>query len=304
MDFLVIGAQKCATSWLYCCLREHLQLHLPPVKEEKVYLGGALYHRYGIEWYREQMGNSDNAQAVGDVSVDYLLDRRSPPVIVKYAPDAKFIAVLRDPVERAVSAYFWNLRRGNVLELDVDRGLSRAIDEWRRHGPDQTYNPDAHYYNIIARGLYARQLDRYIDRFGSQSVYLLYYDDIKANPKDAVQRVFRILDVDPTVEPPSLSRRPKQNSYFRPLLRLEQSLPNNAVFGKVSDLANQALCTLGLGREKPTLSAHVEAELRSLFAPHDDRLGGLSRKLPRSNVLTSGSPLPPWVGVRAQSKPS
>jgi hypothetical protein len=295
--FFVIGAQKCATSWLYYCLREHPQLHLPPVKKEKVYLGGALHRKYGTEWYRQHVGTPENGQVVGDVSVDYIFDPRSPAVVEEYASSAKIVALLRDPVDRAVSAYFWNLRRGNVSESSLSKGLSRAIGEWERRGPNHTYDPDAHYYNIIARGLYAKQLKRYVDRFGERSVHLLYYEDVKVRPAETLRRVFRALGVDTGVEPSSLSRRPKQNSYFHPLLQLEQALPNNPLFGKISDVANQALCTLGVGRKKPSLSSEVEAKLRSLFEPQDKRLANLSQQLPRSNVLTPGTPTPSWIDV-------
>lgn len=296
--FFVIGAQKCATSWLYYCLREHHEIHLPSVKKEKIYLGGKLYRRHGITWYREHVGVPDNGQAIGDVSVDYLFDPRSPSVVKEYAPDAKIIALLRDPVDRAVSAYFWNLRLGNVGELDVNEGLSRAIREWNRCGPGQVYKSNAHYYNIIARGLYAKQLERYVIRFGVPSVYLLYYDDIRKRPEETLRSVFRILEVDTTVQPSSLSRRPKKNSYFRPLLRLERSLPNNGLLGKITDLANQALCAIGLGHQKPALAPELEDELRSLFAEQDNQLAELSKRLPRSNVLTPGSPVPPWIDAQ------
>ncbi|WP_251923621.1 sulfotransferase domain-containing protein [Salinibacter ruber] len=299
MDFIVVGAQKCATSWLYYCLRDHPEIHLPSNKREDVYLGSDLHRKYGTDWYFNQIGEPNDGVRVGDISVDYLFDPRSPKAISEEIPDTRIIASLRDPIDRAVSAYYWNLRRGYVSELDVDKGLSRAIGEWERRGPEQSYDPNSHYFNIIARGLYAKQLERYVDRIGTRSVYLLYYEDVKERPKQTLRQAFRALRVDPDFEPSSLSRRPKQNSYFRPLLRLERRLPNNSLFGKMTDVANQVLCMLGMGREKPSLSSNLEAELYSLYESQDTRLTELSKHLPRSNVLTPGTPTPPWIEVHA-----
>ena len=53
LDFLVIGSQKCATSWLFYCLQEHYELLLPTKKNEKEYIGGDIYFQNidGIETF-------------------------------------------------------------------------------------------------------------------------------------------------------------------------------------------------------------------------------------------------------------
>ena len=51
IDFLIIGAQKSATSWLYDCISEHPQICVPKQKKEIEYIGGELYKKNGLEWY-------------------------------------------------------------------------------------------------------------------------------------------------------------------------------------------------------------------------------------------------------------
>ena len=293
--FLIVGSQKCATSWLYYCLSDHPDVDVPEQKLDKVYLGGLLHEKNGDDWYFEYLGQLEHGKIRGDVSVDYLIDPRSPEAIQQALETVKIFASLRSPVERAVSSYFWNLRRGHVQEHNLNEGLLRAAKEWKSMQPKTTYDPEEYCFNMIARGMYARQLERYLDQFGPESLYLLYYEDIRERPLDTLQHLYQALGVDASFRPSSLTRRPKQNSYLRPLLRLERATPNNALFGKATDIAHQVVSAMGLGQERPSLSDEVAEQLRSLYKPSDDRLKKLVRRLPRSNVLTPGDPFPPWT---------
>jgi len=294
MDFIIAGAQKSATSWIYYNLRDHHSLSLPQEKKEKVYLGGDPHEEYDDIWYSKCLDCRDKSSTCGDVSVDYMVNPRSPFAVRDFAGAVKVFASLRSPCHRAVSAYFWNLRQGYVDEVDLNEGISRCIDTWERLNLE-TYDPDASYFNVIERGMYAKQLDRYIEQFGPESLHILYYNDICVRPANTLRRVFRSLEVDPDFKPPSMSRRPKQNSYIRPILWLERSLPNIPLFGKATDIANQTLCKLGLGREKPSLSPKIRDRLQSLYEPQNQQLEQLVQQLPRENILTPGSPVPLWI---------
>jgi len=296
IDFLVIGAQKCATSWLYYCLKEHPSVCLPSVKLEKVYVGGDLHKKYGNKWYKEHLNKNSNNKVTGDISVEYLLNHRSPKFLSKLANNIKLFASLRSPMDRAISAYFWNLRRGNVEEISINKGLKRAITTWEENSIEDVNGLNSYYYDIIERGMYARQIQRYVQHFSKQSIYLIYYDDIRKNAVDTLSRVFSVLGVNPDYRPPSLKRRPKQNSYLRLLLKLERVLPNSSLFGKVTDITNQLFCKLGLGDDRPSLSPGVKRRLQSIYSSCDVRLRDLTQKLPRSNILTPNRPIPPWTG--------
>ncbi|MCS3638179.1 sulfotransferase domain-containing protein [Salinibacter ruber] len=295
MDFLVVGAQKCSTSWLYYCLRDHPDVHLPQKKLERVYLGGELHKKKSDSWYFDFVGEGKEVRIKGDVSVDYMFDPRSAEAVFGTIGPVKIVASLRDPIDRAVSAYFWHLRQGDVEELNPNKGLRKAVEKWKKRSSLSTYNSEEHYANIIGRGCYSAQLQRYMDKFGSELIYITYYADIRQRSVETLSRLYSALGVDPEFKPSSLSRRPKQNSYSRPLLRLERATPNNAFFSKVADIANQALCWLGLGNEKPEIYPQVKNALRSLYEPSNQRLKELVCELPRSNVLTPGDTTPPWM---------
>src|SRR5687768_7836818 len=103
-DFLVIGAQKCATTWLYECLKDHPQICLPKSKKEVEYIGGDLYKEKGMDWYLSLIDHCGEDKVKGDVSVEYIINPDSPEILHTLNPELKFIVSVRNPVDRALSA--------------------------------------------------------------------------------------------------------------------------------------------------------------------------------------------------------
>lgn len=291
MDFFLVGAQKSATSWLYYCLRDHPAIHIPSEKRENIYLGGDRHWKHGTDWYFQHVGEPIDGQRVGDVSVDYLFDPRSAETVEEIAPDARIVAVLRDPVERAISAYYWHLRRGNVSNLDLSAGL-KSCQEAAIAGDSErfTYKSEAYAKNIILRGVYDVQLLRYIEAFGPGRLFVVPMEKIKTTAISVLELVYGFLDVDPTYTPSKLhrKRRPKQNSYLPFLLRCERNAPDWYVINKVLDVANQAACHFGLDRGRPALSEDVHLSLRDYYHDSVERTFEIVRRVPSSRKLWEG----------------
>lgn len=291
MDFLFVGAQKCATSWLYYCLRDHPDLHLPSKKQEEIYLGGDLHRKHGTDWYFQHIGEPKNGQRAGDVSVDYLFDPRSPGAIEEIAPDVRIIAVLRDPVERAISAYCWNLRRGNISNQDLSAGLKRSLETAiAEDSKGTTYDSEEYAKNTILRGVYDAQLSRYTEAFGPKKLFVLPMKKIKTAATSVLESVYGFLHVDPTYRPSGLhrKRRPKQNSYLPFLLQLERSAPDWHFVNKVINVANQAACHVGVDRGRPPLSEDVRAALRDYYRDSVQRTFEIVRNVPSSRNFWEG----------------
>lgn len=264
MDFLVIGAQKCATSWLYDCLKEHADIHLPAKKKEVEYLGGDLYEQNGADWYFGLVAGAEPGQEVGDVSVNYMSDPRSPALVQQYLPGVKLIACLRDPIDRAVSSYFWYSRKDKIPDLGVEEGLAKAVDP-KAELPSEVREA---YDDILRRGFYDDQIARYRAFVPPDRMHYVLYDDVSKDPGGVLRSVFRFLGVDEGFLPASISSQPKKNSYYAPLIALERLAPKSRVAGKVLDLANQMVQRTKLGNEKPTLPPHVVRPLIDLYRPH------------------------------------
>lgn len=256
LDFIAIGAQKCATSWLYYCLKEHPELHLPSHKREVEYLGGALYRDRGTDWYFGRFAGARADQRIGEVSVEYMVDPAAATEVQRHAPDVKLVACLREPVERAISAYYWYVRKGMLPDLPLEEGLIAAAN-----ASDQNVNgPLA---DLIARGRYHRQLERFLDVFGTDRMLVLLYDQVRADPERALSRVFGFLGVDPHYRAASVNDRPKRNSYAPRLIRFERATRGSRIAAHVSDRMNRMVTRW----RAPRLSPALDGRLRGILGP-------------------------------------
>lgn len=288
--FLVLGAQKCATSWLYLCLADHPRLHLPDRKLEVEYLGGDLHRERGDDWYRALVAPPAGRDLEpGDVSVEYLWDPASPGEVARLFPDARLIVSLRDPVARAVSAYHWYQRKGI---LPGTLGLAEALEEgadWlrRTEGSREVGAEAGTPAELVARGRYDIQLARWLERFPAERLLVLDYADVEARPAEVLERVWRFLGVPPHT-PATLDERPKRNTYAPFLGRLERLAPRNRVWAFLLDQAQRRWP----GRPASPLDAVPEPlvrELQEAFAPGMARTAALLASLPAANRPTRPS---------------
>lgn len=220
-NFLIIGAQKAGTTALHFYLKQHPQIYMSPVKEPHFFTneGGKLesqgstseklnlssiadveaYWRQNrssctdIEAYRALFGGVSNETAIGESSTLYLYSSKAPERIQHTIPNVKLIAMLRDPVERAYSAFLYLVRDGKEPLTDFAQALQEEEIRIRSN-----WEPNWHYRQ---RGLYHAQLKRYFDRFDRGQVRVYLYEDFNANPIDTLQDIFRFLGVDDTFTP-------------------------------------------------------------------------------------------------------
>jgi hypothetical protein len=211
-NFLVIGAMKSGTTSLYHYLKQHPQIYVSPGKEVNFFaLEGSQLDFNGaegkerinrsikrefatnIEEYRALFRGVSNETAVGEVSPLYLYSPEAPERITYYIPEAKLIAILRNPIERAYSAYLGITRDGREPLGEFSQALqaekSRIRDNWEWIW---------HYKNV---GFYHVQLKRYFDIFDRDQIKVYLYEDLKADPLCMLQDLFRFIGVDDTFSP-------------------------------------------------------------------------------------------------------
>lgn len=205
--FLIIGAARSGTSSLYQYLGQHPQIYMSPEKEPDYFVHGG--HRFDLrgpggkqvarpvtgdlESYRALFRGASGHAAIGEASTSYLYDPVASGRIQHLLPEAKLIALLRNPVDRAYSAFLNQTRLGHESLLDFAAAL-RAEEERIR----TRWRNGFHYRHA---GLYCGQLQRYFDRFPAEQIKVCLHEDFTANPPRICQEIFQFLNVDCTFVP-------------------------------------------------------------------------------------------------------
>lgn len=177
--FLIIGAQKAATTSLWAYLRSHPEVHLPDYKEPNFFVAEINWSR-GLRWYESLFDGAGEAIARGEASplyTAYPLFDGVPERIATVIPDVKLVYVMRDPVERMRSAY---------VQLLAD-------------GTERRPMRDALLYDsrYVIMSSYALQLERYFACFCRSQVLLLTSEELRDHREEVMRRVCDFLGVDP-----------------------------------------------------------------------------------------------------------
>ncbi len=203
-DFFIVGHPKCGTTALYEMLRRHPQIHMS-VEKEPWFFSTELRFRapprkpVGIpdtlDEYLALFAGAAPGQRIGEASTTYLWSRAAAGAIAEVQPDARIIAILREPAGFLRSLHLQFLEAHIETEPDLRRALS--LEDARRRGGQldkHAYWPQMLLYSEHVR--YVEQLRRYQERFPAEQLLVLLYDDFRADNEATVRRVLRFLEVD------------------------------------------------------------------------------------------------------------
>ncbi len=201
-NFIILGAAKAGTTALYHYLKQHPEIGMSRIKETN-YLalkgdpldfrgpGDADYiKRFTITTeagYLDQFADCSGKKAIGEASPLYLYSPKAPLEIKSLLPDAKLIAILRNPVDRAYSA-FLHLTRDN-------RETTRDFAEALRLEPARIADRWEHIWHYLEMGRYADQLARYFDLFDRDQMKVYLYRDFRNDPLSIQRDLYRFLEV-------------------------------------------------------------------------------------------------------------
>jgi hypothetical protein len=276
--FFIAGAPKAGTTALHAALATHPGLYLSPVKEPKYYLtGGPPPDRSGQRgpgdahsarewiWERERYLALFDAAAPGvprgESTPFYLYDRAAHARIAADVPDARFVLVVRDPVDRAVSN--WVHLRADGLEPEADfRTAVRAEERRAAEG----WAPFWHYRGL---GRYGEQLRDLLTHVPRQQVLLLRYRQLVDSPQQTLDRVCAFLGVDEgqahAVPPENVKPYVPDGVGYRALARAARAGAALGAFAppRVWRLAGRPLlAALHAGRaQRPALPVEVRREV-------------------------------------------
>ena len=195
------GTQKAATTWLYECLREHPDVFVSRPKELHFFCPKGVCWKsradQGMDWYLGQFPETGRS-ARGELSVDYMYYPEVAGQIAALNPAMRVLFILRNPIERAYSAYWMN-RRG---KSDMP-----AFAEFIR--------PDS---DFVARGFYWRQIERFLAVLPREQIKVMVYEDIAANPQAFVSSVYEFIGVASAFTPPSLRQQVGETKALPPMI--------------------------------------------------------------------------------------
>lgn len=187
--FCVIGAMKAGTTSLAAWLDEHPDVHIAPQKET-LFFNTPYNFWLGVDWYREQFAGAGAARAVGDAT-PMMQNSLAVRHMADLLPEARLVAILRNPIDRAYSHY------QHIRALGQERRSFReALAAERRDESGARGDPPRDY---LQRGRYARQLTTVLDRYDRDQLLVVLFEDLRDRPQEVVREVLRHIGVDDTV---------------------------------------------------------------------------------------------------------
>jgi len=242
-NLFVVGAMKSGTSTLHALLDGHPDIFMSEPKEPCYFVdlddlespAREVVEEWGFwrseEHYLALFGEAGNARVIGESSTNYSKRPKMGGVcdrIAEFAPEARILYIMRDPIERTISHY-WHA----VAQRKERRDLVTALEQ------------EAHYREVSH---YAFQLEPYLSRFGSERVRVLTLEELRADPEAKLMELFGWLGVDAGFESTGTDRRdnvtPTEVERVRGAGRLD-AFRSSALWNRVGPLLPGAIRRLG-----------------------------------------------------------
>ncbi|MFK7883224.1 MAG: sulfotransferase [Phycisphaerales bacterium] len=205
-DFVIIGAMKCATSTLHDQLARQSGVFMSTPKEPNFFSDDEQWAQ-GLCWYGSLFETAQPDDLCGESSTHYTKLPAYPDTVSRlsaHVPDAKFIYIMRDPIDRLVSQYIheWSMRN-----------ISVPIDEAVRT-----------HHELLDYSKYSMQIRPWLERFGHAKVLPVFFERLTNRPDAEFDRICRFLGLDDTrswykeAEAKNVSSQRTQRSPFRDLV--------------------------------------------------------------------------------------
>lgn len=274
IDFLILGAQKAATSALQSALRAQPDIIMPagesPFFEDPEY-ASRLWETYAME--------APSSCLRGIKRPDYLCSDQAIERISQSLPHARFIAVLREPISRAVSSYSYMIRHAHLPALPLDIGMARCIDDFEA-------GRETRAASVIGYGLYGRYISRWYQIYPRDHFLFLPQIAVSGDPARALARCREHLGLAPV---PTLNAMPSEigrsneglyDPGLLPFARIASLIQSRPIAGTLrreprilplralGALAGRAVGRLAgwRGQERPKLCDDIHRRLTDIYA--------------------------------------
>ena len=284
-NFLVIGAGRSGTTSLHHYLGQHPDVYLCPEKSPNFFVSheplppweGPTVRRMAEHWVRDRrtyealFDGIQDEWAIGEVSPVYLQALGAAPAIRKLCPDARLVAVLRQPVDRAYAHFLGRRRDG----LDSRRTFREVVDDERsRPLPDAVA-----FGSYLGCGRYHHFLGPYYELFPRDRIRVYLFEDLLTDAAGLLSDLFAFLGVDPEFAPSTAKRHAETGVIENPVLR---AVWTGSVRARTALRPHLPAGVRDLGRgifarrlAKEALEPGLRAELVEVFRDDIGKLQGL-----------------------------
>ena len=189
-NFFIVGAPKAGTTSLYFYLKQVPEVYLSPVKEPNYFSVKIIPDDHYLlpirnkKNYLKLFEKVKDEKAIGEASPSYLEDPETPYLISQDVSDARIIAILRDPVERAFSHYLMMVSQG-FEKLSFRKALDDLLTNKTRH----------EFRHYLTPGQYSEQIKRYINIFGNEKVKILIFEEFIRDTQKSIEEVLNFLGI-------------------------------------------------------------------------------------------------------------
>lgn len=197
-DFIIIGVQKGGTTSLYNYLSQHPQI--APATTKEIHYFDFNFDK-STDWYCSHFPTPAEGEYLltGEASPYYIFHPQVPQRIYDLFPQVKIIALLRNPVERAISHYYYYIKvkyESLSFEEAIAREPERLKGELEKLLADPTYYSYEHQHHAyLQRGIYADQLPAWLKLFPKEQILILKSEDLYANPCENYNKVLNFLNL-------------------------------------------------------------------------------------------------------------
>lgn len=297
--FLILGFPKCGTTAVATALAQHPDIAMSEPKETHFF---DVHYAQGWDWYRRKAFRGAAPGAfLGEATPSYVFVPWALERIRDDLPDARFIVMLRNPVDR-IWSHWWMLRaRGleplpfqeavaaSLAEQDSDRPVTE--ERWQEHTASQSAGVALGYRTYVDYSRYAQILERVIDLLGRSRIHVELLEDALTDENGAIRRMASHIGVSPERWPDT--GIPRQNvamgAAARQAFRLARAVGVPRLAPYLPDGAKSRLkgYLAGLG-SGPSMDAVTRREMTDLLAPDVERL-----------MKLLGRDLSPWLEAAA-----
>ena len=206
-DFVIVGERRSGTTSLYHWLKRHPDIYLLDTSDKNFFIeeeivqarewregsadASAWERDHSLEEYEALFQQGNGYVVTGHKGADLLFWHEAHPRMRRYLPNGRFIAVLRNPVDRAWSHYWNEVGKGRET-LSFEEAIAAEAERI------QVSDYARDHLSYVARGFYAKSLRRFFNHIERERILILILEKLRRNPDAAMQEVCTFLGVDPS----------------------------------------------------------------------------------------------------------